>query len=362
MRQVHFPGYNRRMRKLILICCLAAWLSACVKASPILPTLQPPTLPGKLTPFVSPTPSRTPSPLPPAATVALTPIPTATPFTHTIAKGDTMLGIAIRYGVTLEQLQVANPGVDPGFLVIGNALVIPIEGQSSSEIPNPTPLPVPWSAPRCYPSGDEGLWCFILVTNDQPNPIENISAWISLYDAEGDPVGGQAAVAPLNLLPSGESLPLMAFFAPPLSGELLPQGQLLTALVVEGGVARYLNAEAQIINVDIAEDGVLASVQGQVMVPQGSIPSYVWLVLTAYDEAGEVAGVRKFDLGTPCGIPQTPAASSTLQATPATGTPTFTPTSSATPAPLVICTPFEFTVYSLGPAIQRVEVLVEARP
>jgi hypothetical protein len=273
-----------------------------------------------------------------------------------------MLGIAIRYGLTLEQLQAANPGVDPGFLVIGNALVIPIEGQSSGEIPLPTPLPVLWSAPRCYSSADEGMWCFLLVTNDQPTAIENLSAWISLYDSQGNPIGGQAAAAPLNLLSSGKSMPLMAFFASPIPDEVLPQGQLLTALAVEDVGGRYLNAEVQVSSVDIADGGMLASVQGQVMVPQGSIPSSVWIIVTAYDEAGEVVGLRKFDLGTPCGTPQTPVASSTLQPTPATGTPAFTPTPSATPAPLVVCTQFEYPVYSLGPTIQRVEVLLEARP
>ena len=273
-----------------------------------------------------------------------------------------MLGIALRYGVTLEELQAANPGVDPGFLVIGNALVIPIEGQLSGEIPLPTPLPVPWSAPRCYPSADGGLWCLILVTNDQSTALENLSAWISLYDAQGNPVGGQAAVAPLNLLPTGASMPLVAFFSPPLPDGLLPQGQLLSALAVEDANARYLSAEVQVSAVEISENGSQASVQGQVLVPQGSIPSMVWIAFVAYDEVGEVVGMRKFDLGAPCGLPSTAEASSTALPTPATGTATFTPTPSATPAPLVVCTPFEFTVYSLGPVIHRVEVLLEARP
>jgi LysM repeat protein len=351
LRQVNFPEYNTHMRRLILLFLLVAWVSACAEASPIPPTRPATQLSGELTPFVSSTPSRTSTLLPPAATIALTPIPTATPFTHMIERGDTMLGIAIRYGLTLEQLQAANPGVDPGFLVIGNALIIPIEGLASNEIPQPTPLPVPWTAPRCYASADDGLWCFIVVTNNQSNAIENISAWISLYDEQGNLLSGRAAVPPLNKLPSAASMPLVAFFDAPLPGEPQPQGQLLTALAVEDVNARYLDAEVRLGSVEIAEDGTSAAVQGQVLVPEGSSPSTVWIVLTAYDDGGEVVGMRKFDLGTPCGTPPAPAASSTPQPTPGTGTPAFTPTTSATPAPLTVCTPFEYAVYSLGPGV-----------
>ena len=361
LRQVDLTGYNRRMRKFVLICCLAILLVACNEASPILPSL-PPSLSGELLPYISPTPSRTPTPLPPAATVALTPIPTATPFTHTIAKGDTLLGIALRYGVSLEQLQAANPGVDPGFLVVGNALGIPLEGQASNAIPLPAPLPLPWSEPRCYANAEGGLWCFILVTNDQPNAIENLSAWISLYDAQGNPVGGQAATSPLNLLSMNASMPLMAYFAPPLPTSVLPQGQLLSALAVENSSMRYLDAALLVSSLEISQDGAQASAQGQVMIPQGSIPSTVWIVLTAYDRGGNVVGARKSVLDAPCGTPLTPVPTNTLQPTPGTGTPAFTPTTSPTPLPLVTCTEFDLTVYSLGPAIQRAEALVEARP
>jgi hypothetical protein len=206
------------------------------------------------------------------------------------------------------------------------------------------------------------LWCFIVVTNNQSSAIENISAWVSLYDAQGNLLSGRAAVPPLNKLSSAASMPLVAFFDEPLPGQPQPQGQLLTALAVEDAGARYLDAEVRLGSVDIAEDATSATVQGQVLVPEGSIPSSVWIVLAAYDVGGEVVGMRKFDLGTPCGTPPTPAASSTPQPTPGTGTPAFTPTASATPAPLAVCTPFEYTLYSLGPSIQRVEALVEARP
>jgi LysM repeat protein len=300
--------------------------------------------------------------LPPVATLALTPLPTPTPFTHTIVKGDTLSAIAFRYGVSLEELQAANPGVDPGFLVVGQALIIPIEGVTASEILLPTPIPVAWAGPHCYPSAEGGLWCLIQVRNDQSTRLENLSGWVSLYDAQGNQVGGQAASAPLNILPVGASMPLVAFFPPPLPEFSLAQGQLLTVVPVQAGDPRYLHAGLQVESTEIAGDGREGAVRGQVLLPEGQAPSLVWILAVAYDESGQVVGQRKVELQAPCGESLSPTPANTAQATPSSGTPAATPTSTATLPAQVPCTPFEISVYSLGPAIHKVEILLEARP
>ncbi len=38
--------------------------------------------------------------------------PSPTPFAHVVKKDDTLLGIAIRYGISLEDLLAANPGIE----------------------------------------------------------------------------------------------------------------------------------------------------------------------------------------------------------------------------------------------------------
>src|SRR4030065_422038 len=92
-------------------------------------TLQPTpviTPTGVLTPYHTPPPS----PVIPTATLMVvrpvTPAPTPTPFLHTIGNDDTMLGIAYQYGISLEDLQAANPGVDQPFLSVGKQLVTPL--------------------------------------------------------------------------------------------------------------------------------------------------------------------------------------------------------------------------------------------
>jgi murein DD-endopeptidase MepM/ murein hydrolase activator NlpD len=65
-----------------------------------------------------------------------TPKPTETPppFTHTVRSGETLISIALRYGVTLEALMEANKLPSADFLRIGQELTIPRE-------PTPTPTP-----------------------------------------------------------------------------------------------------------------------------------------------------------------------------------------------------------------------------
>jgi len=75
-----------------------------------------------------------------------------------------------------------------------------------------------------------------------------------------------------------------------------------------------------------------------------------------------VVGMRKWEAEQPCtglfpAATPTGAATATLEAISTPNAPVMSP-----PVVLAFCTRFDLTVYSLGPAIQRVEFLVEARP
>jgi len=269
----------------------------------------------------SPTPTGTPVFAPP-----VTPAPTATPFTHVVAQGETMLGIALQYAVTLEELQAANLGVDPQFLSVGTGLIIPLEGEILQVVPTATPVETTWHPPICYRTGDDGAWCFLLVENNGSTTLENLSAWIGLYDPAGMVFASQIAVGPLNIIRPGQSMPLVVFFPPPIPAEFTVSGELLTALDLPLEDTRYLDWPIYIEYVEINNGvGISATLAGMIELPEDrTAPGQVWVVAVAYDQDGNVVGMRKWD-------------SEGEQS-------------------------FEMSVYSLGGAIERVEVLVEIRP
>ena len=317
-----------------------------------------------------PTPAGTDTPTPPPPTVP--PPPTPTPFLHTIAEGDTLLAIALRYGVTVEDIQAANPEVNPNLLVVGTQVIIPIPLDGSSgdvvggtpqAIATPTPVAVELAEPVCYPQADGGLWCLALVGNESGRTLENVSGWISLQPAQGE-ASGLPAVTPLNILAPGAVLPLAVYFPPPAPQDARVAFELLAALPVAEGDRRYATTELEIESVEIMPGGLEAVTRGQVRFPlppaatitptsdpttptvtpsptlaitgtpiaEGSTPAarLVWLALVAYDDQGEVVGLRKWE--------------------------------AQREIPFGGSLPFEVTVYSLGPPIDHMQVLVEARP
>ncbi len=57
--------------------------------------------------------------------VTPTPTPTPEPYYYVIQEGDTLLSIALRFGVTAEEIVAANVIADPNNLIVGQVLLIP---------------------------------------------------------------------------------------------------------------------------------------------------------------------------------------------------------------------------------------------
>ncbi len=333
----------KTVRKTWFILLVVLTLPACAPTPTALPTATALKI-GALTPYFPPTVTFTPTLALTLPAPTETPAPTPTPFTYTVKKGDTMGGIAFNYGLSLDQLLGANPTVQPRMLSVGTVLIIPLQGELPTAVPQPTSLPLQTTAPLCYLQADGGMWCFLPVTNDQPQAVESLSAIISLVSNSGENLGSQLASSLLDLLRPGETLPLVAYFPAPVAGEVFPQVGPLSALPVPEEDTRYLPASFQPAETTLSADGLSARVTGQVILPQGDpAAEVIWLVGVAYDAQDLIVGVRKWELVSPC-------ASAAQEA--------------GTPEPEAGCSqlPFEGEIYSLGPAIERVEILVEARP
>jgi len=279
------------------------------------------------------------SPLPPAGTMhtpeglvtAEMPLPSPTPFTYTVQTGDTMSSIAFQFGVSMNDLQAANPEISPNAMSVGQVLNIPSNPDNPSGEPTPIPAAFTVRQIECYPTGDKGMWCFVLVHNDFPDFMENVSAQVTLVDANNTILASQTALLPLNILPPNTSLPLTVFFSPDVPIDAKPQVQVLTAIQLLPNDARYLPATINNTLVQINAERRSARVAGQVLLPsQAEAASQVWVAGTAYDNGGRVVSVRRWESS----VGLSPGGS----------------------------LPFEFMVSSIGGKIARVEFAVEARP
>lgn len=288
-----------------------------------------PEQPAALTPYLTLTLSATSAPEMGLVTEQ-TALPTPTPFTYIIQAGDTMGALAQKFGVSLDALIAANPSISPNAMPVGATLYIPTDKNNPTGESTPTPVPFLITQIDCYPTLDNGMWCFALARNDSDTALENLSARLSLHSADGGLVAAQDALPPLNMIPPHASLPLTVFFPPPAPLDARPRVQVLSATTLASTDERYLPAVTSVPLIEIAPDGRTARVTGQVSLPADSVAANtVWVAAVAYDGMGRVVGFRRWE-------------GSGLQ-----------PGGSLT---------FELTVASLGSRVTRVDVFAEARP
>ena len=108
-----------------------------------------------VTPTPTPTPTSTPTPTPtrtPTATATPTPSDTSSATSYTVKSGDTLGGIAGRFGTTVKRLRNLN-NLSSDLIRIGQVLKLPGASTSESE---PAPQPDPAPTPKTYTikSGD----------------------------------------------------------------------------------------------------------------------------------------------------------------------------------------------------------------
>lgn len=297
---------------------LVILLSACGAPAPT------PDAGVSLQPYLTATsaPTNTPNVL----VIVETPVPTSTPQTYTVQRGDTLSGIAQKFKISLDALRAANPDLKTSILSIGQTLLIPDPSAPLAAASTPTPVPAPITQTVCHPTADSGLWCFALIQNASTDYLENVSAQITLFDAGGNIVASDTAFPLLDVIAPNSSLPVYVFF-PNISGSASLQVRLLSA--VKTSSSRYLPAALENVSVEIAADGKTAQVSGQIYLPpESGAAGQIWVAATAYDNNGTIVGARRWEAGSllPGGM-----------------------------------TSFVFRVASLGGVIEAVEFFVQAK-
>ncbi|MGD8397258.1 MAG: LysM peptidoglycan-binding domain-containing protein, partial [Anaerolineae bacterium] len=142
------------------------------------------------------------TPLPTATTVEPTPSPAATVI-HKIKRGETLSGIAIQYGVSIQAIVGANGLENPSLIITGQRLIIPLDGEApiatatraptrppaTTNTPRPpTATPVPTtSAGNGFRFTGVVVWDPLVAPNCSGPAISRLSV---VQDAAGNPLNG----------------------------------------------------------------------------------------------------------------------------------------------------------------------------
>lgn len=173
--------------------------------------------------------------------------------TYTIQRGDTLMSIGRRYGITAQAIAAANNIINPNLIYAGQVLVIPTAAQTGG-----TPSPTPTAAPPPAPSGtthvvQAGERLFrIAIQYGVPLTLlaqaNNISNYNIIYVGQVlviPAVGGAPAptavplptLAPTAAVPTPQPTAVPPTVPAPSGGNLLPNGSFEQGWYHPGGVS-----------------------------------------------------------------------------------------------------------------------------
>jgi len=245
------------------------------------------------------------TPVPPTPT--FTPSPTPTPVIHIVASGDTLFGVALEYGVTVDSLVRYNGLDENDYLSIGQSLIIPLEEEAlddgdvvqapvgSAILPTPTPLPLDTAGIALYETPVGGLWCMGEVINTTGGPVTNLQVEVTLTSPDGKALAHARVLAAADYLPSEGRAPFSVLFREPPNGVTDVVVRLVRGEPVSPITASFV--PLTVTDVDGAVSGPQYRVRGTLGNDAGQALSRISVVATIYNEAGNVVGYRQLAMG-----------------------------------------------------------------
>lgn len=262
--------------------------AACVAEPPLTPTPPLLPMPASVTVGVNQPVST------PIMVASATPAPT--PIIHIVAQGETLIGIALNYNISLEDLQNANPTVSAQFLSVGTQLVIPAQASSApvQAVGAPTPMPLNFGAPQCFSTATQGWICLVEAFNPNATAVEAVSARVTLAGADGLPLAEAVADPIANVIAPGGGMPLVSRFAPGAPAYAAIGVQTLTALPLADVSSRFILLET--LDLTSETRGAEWIVRGAVRNPTSVNATRARVALALYSAAGLPVGARQIEL------------------------------------------------------------------
>lgn len=290
---------GRRLGAWGLILLLGLALGGCGRI------LQPPT--PTFVAGVTPTATQTPRPTatrratftPVPATPSDTPTPTVTPtpIIYVIKKGDTLIPIARKFGVTVAAIQEANGITDPRRLRIGQEIIIPVEAAPGpTVVPTPTPVALRIQGLGFYRTPVGNLWCLGEVRNLSGRPAEEVQVQVSLHDEQGNLLDLGTAFVQLDIVAAGGRAPFAILFPAPPESFAQYQTRVLSGVPHTHLGPRYPNLEVTEQWGGYGEDGRSYRVTGTVRNTGQADAERVSVVVTLYNGQNHVVASRTVEI------------------------------------------------------------------
>jgi LysM repeat protein len=231
-----------------------------------------------------------------------TPAPTSTPVVHIVQPGDTLLGIALQYGVTLDALQQVNGVLRPDTLQIGQPIIIPIGlpgvstagGAAEFLLPTPAPAAVVITNTAHYLTPVGSLWVLGEVFNPTDQPLENVRVRVGLMDGAGREIGSDFTFTVLDFVPANGRSPFGILFADPPQTVAGFQALVVRAEPSYNNASRY--AQLQVTASHLTQAAGVYHVIGTAVNSGATDADGAMVTVTLYDAARQVSGYRHLPL------------------------------------------------------------------
>jgi len=287
---------NRNLAVLLFL-LLALIISGCgavvtkPTATVFIPTATP--TPTRETPTPTATATATPVPATPEPTD--TPTPEPTPIIHTLKSGDTLIGLARKYGVTVQAIQEANGITDPRGLLVGQQIIIPTDPEARLDAGTPTPEPTPppvTISPLTFREEPDALWALGEITLQAgETAVEDVVVQVDLLDGTGQIIASAQAPMQQYMLAPGEKAGFAVRFQPRPSAFASYYTHIVSARPAH---TSFYYRDLSIENLLGQQSGdAIYALSGQVVNTGASPARAIAVSVILYDEAGQVTGVRR---------------------------------------------------------------------
>lgn len=284
----------KKILAMCLICGTALLLGGCGRIV-TREELTPTPIPQPTKPVVMRRATPTPKPATPAPTPTFTPSPT--PIIHAVRKGDTLLGIANQYGVSVQALQEANGILDPRRLQLGQELIVPQDDAAlAGGPPTATPTPVAYAIENVgfYYTSVGSLWFLGEVHNTTSQPIEQVQVLVTLQKEDYTDLARSSAFAVLDFVGPGARSPFAVLFKNP--PDQFDRYQVIALAGVTTTHPGRMYKDVDVVGYSGQSQGDTLIISGEVENRGPDNAEAITVIATGYDSNNKVVAIRAADL------------------------------------------------------------------